>query len=65
LHWSVAKLAAGRSIAVVIAMQLVRFGAIGAAFAFVAIHWGALALLLSAGGVVIARAIALRLAARG
>jgi hypothetical protein len=61
LRWSAATLTSGQSIVLAIAVQLVRFAALGAFLAFVAIHWGALPLLLSAGGVMVARAVVLRL----
>jgi hypothetical protein len=64
LRWSVGMLATGRSMALAIAMQLVRFAALAVALAFVAIHWGALALLVSAGGLMLARAAVLRRVAR-
>ncbi|MBV8187116.1 MAG: hypothetical protein JO339_07740 [Alphaproteobacteria bacterium] len=65
LRWSAGVLAAGRSIALAIAVQLVRFAALGAALTFVTIHWGAVALLFSAGGLMLARAVALCRVARG
>ncbi len=65
LRWSVARLVAGRSVAAVIALQLVRFALLGAALAMVRIHGGALALLLSTGGLLVARTGVLRLATRG
>lgn len=65
LRWSVALLAAGRSIALAIAVQVVRFAVLGAALAVVAIGYGWPALLLSASGLVLARAAVLRIYGRG
>ncbi len=70
LYWmslgcTVAILAAGRSWGLAIALQVARFAILGALLTVVAIHWGAIALLVSAGGLMLVRAIALRLAARG
>ena len=64
LRWSVALLASGRSVALAIAVQVVRFAALGAALAAVAIGYGWPALLLSASGLVLSRAAVLRLAGR-
>jgi N-ATPase, AtpR subunit len=65
LRWSVARLAAGRSIALPIALQLLRFAALGAVLAFVASRSGWAALLLSTAGLMLARAVALRPLGRG
>jgi len=64
LRWSVGLLAAGRSFALALAAQLGRFAAIGATLTLIVIHEGAYALLASAGGVLVARAVALRRTAR-
>jgi hypothetical protein len=65
LRWSVAMLATGRSIALAITVQLVRFAALGAALALVAIRGGWLALLLATGGLMLARAVSVRMVGRG
>jgi hypothetical protein len=64
LRWTATMLASGHSIALAIAAHLVRFAGLGAFLVVVAIHWGALPLLLSAGGLMLARAVVLRLDGR-
>ncbi|SKA25409.1 N-ATPase, AtpR subunit [Enhydrobacter aerosaccus] len=64
LRWSIGLFAAGRSVLLPFLTQLARFASIGAALTFAAVHQGAYALLASAGGVLAARAVALRRAAR-
>jgi hypothetical protein len=65
LRWSVERLATRQSMALAIVVQLVRLAALGAFLAFVAMRWGALPLLLTAGGLMFARAAVLRLNGRG
>jgi len=64
LRWTAEVLAAGRSLAQALALQVARFSALGVVLAGVAIRGGALALLASAGGLMVARAVIFRLAAR-
>ena len=64
LRWSVGLLAGGRHLALALLAQLCRFAAIGAALTLIAIHEGAYALLASAAGVLMARAVAIRRTAR-
>lgn len=65
LPWNVEKLATGQSIALAIALQLIRLAALGGFLTFMAIRWGALPLLFSVGGLMFARAVVLRLNGRG
>lgn len=59
LRWSGETLAAGGSLALALALQVTRFAALGAVLAGVAIRGGALALLASAGGLMVVRALVL------
>lgn len=65
LHWNVALLAAGRSVALAIFMQLLRLAVLGGALALVARDWGWLALLSSTGGLLLARAAVVHRFGRG
>lgn len=64
LRWTAEMLASGRSWARALTLQMARFAALGTVLAVVAIRGGALALLLSTGGLLVARAVVLRLVAR-
>jgi F1F0 ATPase subunit 2 len=61
LHWNVRMLAGGSPLLLVMALQLARFAVIGATLAAIAIHFGALALLAAAAGIVATRAAVIRL----
>ena len=60
LRWSAETLAVGGSWVRALALQVTRFATLGALLAGVAIRGGALALLVSAGGLMVARAVVLR-----
>jgi F1F0 ATPase subunit 2 len=61
LRWSVRMLAAGNAVLLVMTLQLARFAVIGAVLAAIVNHFGALALLAAAVGILVARAALLRL----
>jgi F1F0 ATPase subunit 2 len=62
LHWNVRKFAAGRSpvLALALALQLARFAALAGVLAVVAVHFGALPLLVATAGILAARTVFLR-----
>ncbi len=55
LRWNVQMLATGRPLLPVISIQLVRFAAVAAMLAAIAIYFGALPLLSAAAGILAAR----------
>jgi F1F0 ATPase subunit 2 len=59
LHWNV-RMFAGRSPVLALALQLARFAAIAGALAIVAVHFGALPLLVATAGILAARTVFLR-----
>lgn len=60
LRWSAGMLVGGRSVALPIALQLLRLAAVGTALAVVATRWGWPALLLFTGGLMLARVVVVR-----
>ena len=62
LHWNVRMFAAGRSLvlALALALQLARFTAIAGVLAVLAVHFGALPLLVATAGILAARTVILR-----
>jgi F1F0 ATPase subunit 2 len=61
LRWNVRMLAAGQSVLLPLAIQLVRFALVVSVLAMVVVHFGALPLLAAAAGILAARAIVLRI----
>jgi F1F0 ATPase subunit 2 len=64
LRWNVRMFAAGQSLPLALALQLVRFAAIGAVLAGIAAHFGALPLLAATGGILAARRTVARFGAQ-
>ena len=64
LQWNVRMLAFGRSLLLVLALQLGRFALVAVVLAAIASQLGALPLLLAAAGILAARAAAVRLGAQ-
>ena len=60
LRWNVRMFAAGRSPVLALGLQLARFAAIAGMLAFVALHFGALPLLVATAGILAARTVILR-----
>jgi F1F0 ATPase subunit 2 len=60
LHWNMRMFAAGRSPVLALALQLARFAAIGGVLAVIAVHFGALPLLVATTGILAARTVFLR-----
>lgn len=60
LRWNVAMFTAGRSPVLALAMQIGRFAAIAGGLAVVAIHFGALPLLVATAGILAARMVLVR-----
>jgi len=60
LRWNVHMFAAGRSPVLALALQFARFAAIAGVLAVVAVHFGALPLLVATAGILAARTVFLR-----
>ena len=63
LRWNIRLLTDGRSVLPALALQLGRFAAIAVVLAVIAIAFGALALLVTTAGILLARSVILRLGA--
>ncbi len=63
LHWNVSMLVLGRAPLLATVLQLGRFALLAGVLAMIAIHFGALPLLLVAVGITVARMAAVRLEA--
>jgi F1F0 ATPase subunit 2 len=64
LRWNVRMLATGQSLPLALALQLVRLAVIAGALAVIAVHFGALPLLVAAAGVLAARTVIVRIGVR-
>ena len=64
LRWNVRMLTDGRSLLPALALQLCRFAAIGIVLAVIAHTFGALPLIVTTAGILLARTVIIRLGAR-
>ena len=60
LQWTVRRLVAGRSMLLVLTIQFARYLAVALALGIIARHFGAVPLLVAAGGILAARSAVLR-----